>query len=78
MKQIIKNKTNNLNFDYATLEDNVITDEIKESIIEEKGFFLYPSELFINVTKRAHNDENLNETTKTIKAGICDNLPKFL
>lgn len=57
-----EHKTNNLNFDYANLEDNVITDAIKESIIEEKGFFLYPSELFINVNKRAHNDENLNTT----------------
>ena len=50
------------NFDYANLEDNKITEEIKKELIKEKGFFIYPSQLFKNVLKKASIDsENLNE-----------------
>lgn len=31
-------------------------------MINVKGFFILPSELFCNVRKNAANDENLNET----------------
>ncbi len=35
--------------DYASLPDEVITPEIKEDAVKTKGYFIYPSQLFINV-----------------------------
>ena len=48
------------NVDYASLSDNVITDEIKDDAIKTKGYFIYPSGLFKNVVKNANTNENLN------------------
>lgn len=47
-------------FDYAKLSDSIAERE-RNSILETKGFFIYPSELFENVCKRATNNVNLNE-----------------
>lgn len=58
-----------LDFNYSTLSDEE-ADTIKDGIIEEKGFFIYPSELFENVRKRAKSDENLNETLEKIFRNI--------
>jgi type I restriction enzyme M protein len=41
-------------------------------LIDEKGFFIYPSELFCNIRKRADKDENLNETLESIFNHIED------
>jgi len=51
----------NLNFDYATLPD---TDAEfgRASTVEEKGFYVLPSDLFANVRERARHDPDLNET----------------
>lgn len=57
------------NFDYAKLSDE-IAERDKEGIIEEKGFFIYPSQLFENVRKNAEKDEDLNVTLKTIFQSI--------
>lgn len=57
------------NIDYALMKDDEA--EIwKNDIVEEKWFFIYPSELFVNVVKRAKNDENLNETLLKIFKNI--------
>ena len=55
----------NTDFDYSLLndEDAIVT---KEDLIRTKGFFILPSELFVNVRKRADKDENLNVTLHTI------------
>jgi type I restriction enzyme M protein len=45
---------------YATLNDKIITDEIKDDAIKTKGYFVYPSQLFANVVKNANNNESLN------------------
>lgn len=50
-----------LTFDYAKMEDKDV-EEARDGLVEEKGFFILPSELFCNVRRRASNDENLNET----------------
>jgi type I restriction enzyme M protein len=55
----------NRDFDYAKVTDDE-AEEAKEGLIEEKGFFILPSELFCNVRKRAPQDENLNMTLETI------------
>jgi len=53
------------NFDYARLEDKDAVHG-RDLILEEKGFFIYPSELFGNVRKCAAGDVNLNETLEKI------------
>jgi type I restriction enzyme M protein len=59
----------NLDFDYAKLSDED-AEEAREGLIEEKGFFILPSELFINVHKKAAKDENLNMTLEKIFKNI--------
>ena len=58
-------------FDYAAMPD-ADAEEAREGLIEEKGFFILPSELFCNVCARAAQDENLNETLETIFRHIED------
>lgn len=58
-------KAGDATFDYAKLKDSEAEPE-RENLVKEKGFFILPSELFVNVCKRARNDENLNETLEKI------------
>ena len=55
----------NSDFDYAEMPDDE-AEEARDGLVEEKGFFILPSELFCNVLKRAANDENLNETLESV------------
>ena len=52
-------------FDYAQLSD-AEAEEAREGLVQEKGFFILPSELFCNVCERAPGDENLNETLESV------------
>ena len=52
--------------DYANLPDSVITPEIKVDAIRTKGYFIYPSQLFVNVAKSANTNTNLNTDLKAI------------
>lgn len=45
---------------YANLEDSIITPEIKDDAIKTKGYFIYPSQLFVNIAKTANENPNLN------------------
>ena len=47
-------------FEYAAISNKDAEFGRKETV-EEKGFFILPSELFNNVRAKAKNDENLNE-----------------
>lgn len=55
----------NATFDYATIPDDEAV-EAREGLVEEKGFFILPSELFCNVRTKAPTDENLNETLEKV------------
>lgn len=48
-------------FDYTSFSDGD-AESAREMIVQEKGFFILPSELFCNVRSKAKNDPNLNET----------------
>ena len=61
----------NASFDYAKMPD-AEAEEAREGLIQEKGFFILPSELFCNVRAKAANDENLNETLERVLANIED------
>lgn len=58
-------KAGNASFDYADLSDSD-AEMARQGLVEEKGFFILPSELFVNVRKRAPQDENLNETLERV------------
>lgn len=58
-------RTGNSSFDYTKISD---TDAEfgRADTVKEKGFYILPSELFVNVRKKAKNDANLNETLNTV------------
>lgn len=55
---------------YPNLSDDVITPEIKDDAIKTKGYFIYPSQLFVNLVKNANDNENLNTDLATIFSAI--------
>ncbi len=57
------------NFDYSKLSDKEAEFGRKETVLE-KGFFILPSELFVNVRAEAKNDSNLNETISRVFRNI--------
>ena len=52
-------------FDYAQISD-ADAENARSGLVEEKGFFILPSQLFENVRVKAVQDENLNETLAAI------------
>lgn len=56
--------------DYAALSDDIITDDIKDDAIKTKGYFIYPSQLFVNVAKNANTNDSLNTDLAHIFAAI--------
>lgn len=58
----------NLSFDYALLSD-VEAEQARADMVNTKGFFILPSQLFVNVRKMAKTNPDLNEMLeKTFKA----------
>ena len=55
----------NKDFDYSKITDEQAEFGRKDTL-EEKGFYILPSELFVNVKKNAKNDSDLNITLNTI------------
>ncbi|MCI6247893.1 type I restriction-modification system subunit M [bacterium] len=64
-----EHEAGNAQFDYARMRD-AEAEEAREGLVEEKGFFILPSELFCNVRARALTDENLNETLERVFRNI--------
>lgn len=58
-------KAGNTGFDYAKMSDDE-AETARKDLVQEKGFFILPSELFCNVKAKADDDENLNETLETV------------
>jgi type I restriction enzyme M protein len=56
-------------FDYSALSDKQ-AEFGRSDTVKEKGFYILPSELFVNVSKNARNDANLNETLKSVFRNI--------
>ena len=55
----------NPDFRYEDMSD-AEAEQAREGLVQEKGFFILPSELFCNVRAKAASDENLNETLETV------------
>lgn len=58
------------NFKYAELSDDTITKEIKDDAIKTKGYFIYPSQLFVNIAKNTNTNESLNTDLAEIFSSI--------
>ena len=52
-------------FDYAAMRDDE-AETARDDLVQTKGFFILPSELFCNVRAKAMDDENLNEDRKSV------------
>ena len=57
------------NFDYTAISDKM-AENVRKKMVEEKGYFIAPSQLFQNVVKNADKDENLNEHLSDIFRNI--------
>ena len=56
-------------FEYSELGDRD-AEPARREVVAEKGFFIAPSDLFVNVRERAHRDANLNETLHRVFSNI--------
>ena len=65
----LERKASNASFNYAKLSDKDAEFGRKDTV-EEKGFYILPSQLFANVRDRAAADDNLNETLDGIFKAI--------
>ncbi len=61
----------NTDFDYTKMSDEE-AESARTGLVQEKGFFILPSELFYNVTENSANNENLNETLEKVFRHIED------
>jgi type I restriction enzyme M protein len=64
-----EHEAGNSDFDYLQISDEDAI-QIKPDLVDVRGFFILPSELFENVRKIAPNDENLNETLEKVFKNI--------
>lgn len=64
-----EHQAGDVDFDYAKLDD-ATAEQVRKSMVEEKGYFILPSDLFANVRRRADADENLNETLQRVFKNI--------
>lgn len=62
-------ETGNKSFNYATLDD-ATAENAREEMVNVKGFFILPSQLFENICKVCDKDPNLNETLEQIFTAI--------
>ena len=65
----LQQEYDNIEFDYAQLTDEE-AEQSRKALVDEKGFFILPSQLFCNVCKNADKNENLNETLEKIFISI--------
>ncbi|MDD7305538.1 MAG: type I restriction-modification system subunit M [Peptoniphilaceae bacterium] len=67
-----EHEAGDLDFDYAEISDQEAEEDFRPNTVEDKGFFILPSQLFQNVLKKAKDNENLNTDLanifKTIEA----------
>lgn len=65
----LEREAGNPTFDYASLAD-ADAEFGRADTVRDKGYFILPSELFVNVRRRAPHDENLNETLERVFKNI--------
>ncbi|QLB13305.1 type I restriction enzyme M protein [Bisgaardia hudsonensis] len=59
-----------LEFDYTQISDEEAEQDFRPNTVEDKGFFILPSQLFANVVKTAKKNDNLNTDLANIFKAI--------
>ena len=62
-------RVGDIEFDYARLSDSE-AEVGRATTVDEKGFYILPTELFMNLRTRARHDDNLNQTLSQIFRNI--------
>lgn len=65
-----EHEAGDLEFDYTDISDEEAEQDFRPNTVEDKGFFILPSQLFKNVVKSAKNNENLNTDLANIFKAI--------
>lgn len=65
-----EHEAGDLEFDYANISDEEAEKYFRPNTVEDKGFFILPSQLFKNVVKTARENENLNTDLANIFRSI--------
>lgn len=65
-----EHESGDLDFDYASISDEEANQDFRPNTVEDKGFFILPSQLFKNVVKNANTNENLNADLANIFKSI--------
>jgi type I restriction enzyme M protein len=55
---------------YSSLADEVITADIKDDAVKTKGYFIYPSQLFVNIAAKSSKNDSLNTDLANIFSAI--------
>jgi len=71
-----EHRAGNADFDYAKLSD-VDAEFGRSETVKDKGFYMLPSELFVNVCRNARNNPNLNETLSNVFKNIENSAKGF-
>ncbi|MFT4189204.1 MAG: type I restriction-modification system subunit M [Aeromicrobium sp.] len=64
-----EHEAGNADFDYRYLTTEE-AEFAREGVVQEKGFYILPQDLFANVREKARNDVNLNETLARVFTNI--------
>ena len=65
-----EHEAGDIDFDYAKISDEEAEIDFRPNTVEDKGFFILPSQLFENVVKNAKENENLNTDLANIFKAI--------
>ena len=65
-----EHEAGDLEFNYADISDEEAEEDFRAGTVEDKGFFILPSQLFENVVKTARTNENLNTDLANIFKAI--------
>lgn len=65
-----EHRAGDLDFDYSKISDEEADKHFRPNTVEDKGFFILPSQLFQNVVKTARSNENLNVDLSNIFKAI--------
>lgn len=66
----VEHEAGDVEFDYANISDEEAEEDFRPHTVEDKGFFILPSQLFQNVVKTAKDNENLNTDLANIFKAI--------
>ena len=65
-----EHEVGDLEFNYEDISDEEAEEDFRPNTVEDKGFFILPSQLFQNVVKTARSNENLNTDLANIFKSI--------